>query len=372
MIDPWIYAIGAVIVGLLAGVVGAALVYRIIVDGRRERQEARDAARATSTFLFLFFAALGVIVAVGFLNPETLEPIPADVLRRSPLVLAAGLILIAARATAFAVTGMINAAFASSTGRIRVQMAVIARAVVYVVGVVLALSQLGVETTVLTMIVGAVAFGGAAAFALLVGLGGGDGWRTGRRPKSSAARANRRSDHGRWLVRPGGRTAPDEHRVDPSRWRLAAPREHSTEPWGSDRASPLHESRRQVTLIGPAFDDDAAESGVGACPGLQIEIGHEHDVVNTQYVVLVADVEWPVDRCFIDHRLLVGHRDTEVRRAEKGLEVHLDPTAMAHGAADGENFGCAWGVARRVEFVASPIELHEPDRWCQGRGDVRA
>lgn len=172
MIDPWIYAIGAVIVGLLAGVVGAALVHRIIVDGRRERQEARDAARATSTFLFLFFAALGVIVAVGFLNPETLEPIPADVLRRSPLVLAAGLILIAARATAFAVTGMINAAFASSTGRIRVQMAVIARAVVYVVGVVLALSQLGVETTVLTMIVGAGAFGAAGAFALLVGLGG--------------------------------------------------------------------------------------------------------------------------------------------------------------------------------------------------------
>ena len=35
MIDPWIYAIGAVIVGLLAGVVGAALVHRIIVDGRR-------------------------------------------------------------------------------------------------------------------------------------------------------------------------------------------------------------------------------------------------------------------------------------------------------------------------------------------------
>lgn len=172
MIDPWIYAAGAIIVGLLSGVVGAALVRRIILNDRRDRPEAHDAARATATFLFLFFTSLGVIVAIGFTNPETLEPIPAEVLRKSPLVLAAGLILIAARAIAFAVTGMVNTAFASSSGRIRSQVAAVGRAVVYVVAVVLALSQLGVETTILTMIVGAVAFGGAAAFALLIGLGG--------------------------------------------------------------------------------------------------------------------------------------------------------------------------------------------------------
>ncbi|MEM9203545.1 MAG: hypothetical protein AAGC53_18040 [Actinomycetota bacterium] len=172
MIDPWIYAAGAVIVGLLSGVVGAALIRRIILNDRRDRPEAHDAARATGTFLFLFFTSVGVIVAIGFTNPETLEPIPAEVLRKSPLVLAAGLILIAARAIAFALTGMVAAAFASSSGRIRAQVAAVGRAVVYVVAAVLALSQLGVETTILTMIVGAVAFGGAAAFALLVGFGG--------------------------------------------------------------------------------------------------------------------------------------------------------------------------------------------------------
>ena len=49
MIDPWIYATGAVIVGLLSGVVGAALVRRIILRGREDRPEANDAARATAT-----------------------------------------------------------------------------------------------------------------------------------------------------------------------------------------------------------------------------------------------------------------------------------------------------------------------------------
>ena len=115
MIDPWIYATGAILVGLLSGLVGAALVRRIILNGREDRPEMHDAARATATFLFLFFTALGVVVAIGFTNPDTLEPLPAELLRTSPRILAAGLILIAGRAIAFALGGMVNSAFAGST-----------------------------------------------------------------------------------------------------------------------------------------------------------------------------------------------------------------------------------------------------------------
>lgn len=172
MIEPWVFAAGAVVVGLLSGVVGAALVRRIILNDRRDRPEAHDAARATSTFLFLFFTSLGVIVAIGFTNPEELEPIPAELLRTSPSILAAGLILIAGRAIAFAVGGMINTAFAASASRVRNQVSAVARGLVYVIAVVLALTQLGVETTILSVLVGATACGAAAAFALLVGLGG--------------------------------------------------------------------------------------------------------------------------------------------------------------------------------------------------------
>lgn len=172
MTDPWIYAAGAVIVGLLSGVVGAALVRSIILKGREDRAEMHDAARATATFLFLFFTALGVIVAIGFVNPETLEPIPADILRKSPRILAAGLILIAGRAIAYALGGAVNTAFAGSTTRVRAQIATAGRFLVYAVATVLALSQLGVDTTILSIIAGAVTFGLAGAFALLVGLGG--------------------------------------------------------------------------------------------------------------------------------------------------------------------------------------------------------
>ena len=172
MIDPWVYATGAILVGLLSGLVGAALVRRIILNGREDRPEMHDAARATALFLFLFFTALGVIVAIGFTNPDTLEPIPADLLRKSPRILAAGLILIAARAIAYAVGGMVNNAFAGSTARLRGQLTAALSLVVYAVAVVLALSQLGVDTTILTILAGTAAFGVATAFALLIGLGG--------------------------------------------------------------------------------------------------------------------------------------------------------------------------------------------------------
>jgi hypothetical protein len=172
MIDPWIWASGAIIVGLLSGVVGAALIRQIILKGREDRPEMADAARATATFLFLFFAAVGVIVAIGFTNPETLEPIPADVLRTSPRVLAAGLILIAGRAMAFAVGGLVNSGLEGSSGRVRSQVTSTARLLIYAAAFVLALSQLGVDTTILSIITAAVTFGVAGAFALLVGLGG--------------------------------------------------------------------------------------------------------------------------------------------------------------------------------------------------------
>jgi hypothetical protein len=174
MIEPWIWAAGAVVVGLLSGVVGAALVRLAIVKGREGRLEMMDAARATSIFVFLFFAAIGVVVAVGVTSPDTLRPIPAQLLRYSPHVLAAGLILIAGRAMAFAVAGYVNGALADSTTRMRGKLAESVRVVITLASSVLALRQLGIDTTILNIAIGAMLFGLAAAFALLVGLGGRD------------------------------------------------------------------------------------------------------------------------------------------------------------------------------------------------------
>jgi Mechanosensitive ion channel len=172
MIDQWIWAVGAIVVGLLSGVVGAALVRLAILKGRENRVEALDAARATAIFVFLFFAAIGAVVAVGVTNRDTLRPIPARLLAYSPHVLAAGLILIAGRALAFAVAGYVKGALVESTTRMRGQLAESIRVVITIAAAVLSLRQLGIDTTILNIAIGAMLFGLAAAFALLVGLGG--------------------------------------------------------------------------------------------------------------------------------------------------------------------------------------------------------
>ena len=172
MIDPWLWAVGAIVGGLLSGVVGAALVRLAILNGRDGRAEALDAARATAIFVFLFFVAIGLVVAVGVTNPTNLRPIPARLLAYSPHVLAAGLIVIAGRAIAYAAAGYVKSTLAESTSRMRAKLAESTRGAISIAAAVLALRQLGIDTTILNIAIGAMLFGLAAAFALLVGLGG--------------------------------------------------------------------------------------------------------------------------------------------------------------------------------------------------------
>jgi hypothetical protein len=58
------------------------------LKGREDRTEITDAARAASIFVFVFFAAIGVIVAVGVTSRDSLRPFPAKLLSYSPHVLA--------------------------------------------------------------------------------------------------------------------------------------------------------------------------------------------------------------------------------------------------------------------------------------------
>lgn len=173
-VDAWIYAAGAIIIGLLSGVIGAALVRSIILKGREDRPEMIDAARAAAIFVFAFFAGLGAVVAVGVTSRETLRPIPARLLSYSPHVFAAGLIFIFGRALGHALHGYTLRSLSRTTSRLRHQLAEALRFVVTVIAAVLAVRQLGIDTGILNILVAAIVFGLALAFALLVGFGGRD------------------------------------------------------------------------------------------------------------------------------------------------------------------------------------------------------
>lgn len=169
--ERWIYAATAVVAGFVVGAILAGLSRRLL--GHQNRRASLQAvAVPTATFLFWLAAITGVVTAIGFTSPDTLRPIPSDVLAWLPRALAAGLILLAG----YAGGGAISAAVASTVYRATKQRpAGLERSLRYGVmaaAAVLAMGNLGVETTSLQILIAAVAFSIGLAFALIAAFGG--------------------------------------------------------------------------------------------------------------------------------------------------------------------------------------------------------
>jgi Mechanosensitive ion channel len=173
MNEAWIGAGASVAGGFVVGALLASATRRVLrAPGRRP--EFRELSGPTATFLFWLAVATGVVVAVTTVEPQTIEDVPADLLAYVPRVFAAGLILLAGRAIAVVCAGATGRAVARALGRPSGPVAAVVRLGVNLAAVVLALSQLGVDTTVLVVLAAGLSVSFGLAFALLVGLGGKD------------------------------------------------------------------------------------------------------------------------------------------------------------------------------------------------------
>lgn len=164
-------AIAAVLGGLLLGALIGSLTRKLVLRRERRTQVSGLAAPA-GAFVFWVFLALGVAIAVSILSPAALDPVAEDALAYLPNVLIAVLLLIVGRALGSLLSSVFGASLARATGRTRREAAVALKTTIYVVTAVLVLGQLGVNTTLLTLLAAALLFGAASALALLVGLGG--------------------------------------------------------------------------------------------------------------------------------------------------------------------------------------------------------
>ena len=171
MDSRWIGAIGAIVAGLLVGVV-AGFWARRRLNRATDRPVLNRLSSASGAFLFWFFTSVGVMFAIGAVSPETLRPIPKQVLGYLPRVLVAGLILLVGYAAAAIAGGLLGGALARATGRTQRELDLGVRYTVLALAIILALAQLGVNITIITVLVGAMALTIGAAAAMLVGLGG--------------------------------------------------------------------------------------------------------------------------------------------------------------------------------------------------------
>ena len=169
--ERWIIAAAAVGGGLIVGaIVGAAL--RRWLSGETRKPVLKEIAGPASVFVFWLSTATGAIVAMAATSPDTLRPIPGDILGWMPNVLAAGLVLLAGYALAVAVAGSLNRGFLRATGHRSRLAERTTRSAIIAGSIIVALGQLGVETTILIVLTSGVTAAAALAVGLLAGLGG--------------------------------------------------------------------------------------------------------------------------------------------------------------------------------------------------------
>lgn len=169
--NDWIAVGVAIGGGLLAGIVLSRIV--AILLGRPSRPKPlQDAARPLSSLALSFGLVFGLIIALGIIQPAAVTQLRNDAIGFIPKILTAIIIVIVANVVSSFVVAALATALARAPIHIQRQISAVARGLILVMAVLLAVGTLGVDTTVVNLGVAAVFFAAAASFTLLVGLGG--------------------------------------------------------------------------------------------------------------------------------------------------------------------------------------------------------
>ena len=167
----WIAVAAAIVGGFAAGMVASRLLTSAI-DRPTRPDPVRRAASALASLAFSVCVVIGLIVALGIVSPSSLDQLPKDIVDYVPRLLSAAIIVIAANV----LSSFAQAALAPALGRlgpsIQRQTLSAVRLTIITLAVLLAVRQLGFDTTVINLGVAAIFFGLAGALMLLVALGG--------------------------------------------------------------------------------------------------------------------------------------------------------------------------------------------------------
>ncbi|MBT8240942.1 MAG: mechanosensitive ion channel, partial [Acidimicrobiia bacterium] len=135
-------------------------------------QPIRDAAKPLSSLVLYGFVIAGLMAALGIVQPDALAEIPRDLIAFLPRVLSAAIIVIGANVVTSFVQAALRPMMGRSSARVQRQVNLAVKVLIVGMATVLAVTQIGIDTTIINILVGAIFFGVAASMTLLVGLGG--------------------------------------------------------------------------------------------------------------------------------------------------------------------------------------------------------
>ncbi|HEC10139.1 MAG TPA: hypothetical protein ENI86_11350 [Acidimicrobiales bacterium] len=171
MDEKLLLAGSAVTAGLLLGGL-LAFGLRRWLDHPHRRPAVREVAAPLSVFLFWMVVAAGVLLAIGVSSPESLRPIPADLLHWLPNLAIAGLLVIGGYAIGVTAAAGLGRTLSGISGHRNRTLEQTVRLAFPTLALVLAFGQLGVDTGLIDLLTGGVVATTAATVAGLSVLGG--------------------------------------------------------------------------------------------------------------------------------------------------------------------------------------------------------
>ncbi len=169
--NEWIGAAIAVGGGFVAGALIAVLVRRLLSADSRPAI-LQKMSEPIANLAFWIGVVAGLVVALGIVNPNSLDQLPQDAVDFLPRLLAGLIVFIVGNSAASLAAGAVSSALARANAGAQKYGPVAVRAVILAATVILAAGQIGVDTTIINLAAAAVMFSVGLAGALLVGLGG--------------------------------------------------------------------------------------------------------------------------------------------------------------------------------------------------------
>ncbi len=167
----WIVVAAAIAAGFLIGMIVARVIVSVLGSPTRPEPLQQTAGPLSSLGLWTCVIA-GLLVALGVMAPDALDELPRDLIAFLPKLLSAAIVVIAANVLSAFATAALSKALARASSTVQRQAVAITRATILGLAILIAIPQLGIDTTVVNLGVAAIFFALAASFTLLVGLGG--------------------------------------------------------------------------------------------------------------------------------------------------------------------------------------------------------
>lgn len=167
----WIFVAVAVAGGVLVGVVASRIVNAIV--GAPSRPEPiRNAAGPLASLALWAGVVTGLVLALGVASPGALDQLPKDLIDYIPRIISAAIVVIIANVLSSFAQAAIGPALGRMPSSVQRQVLSTVRITILTLAVLLAVRQLGFDTTVINLGVAAIFFGLSGALMLLVALGG--------------------------------------------------------------------------------------------------------------------------------------------------------------------------------------------------------